>query len=322
MPLLKQFAFTPLFIVTSLALTFFFKPALVDYLNIFFKPNFGIIEFGSIALFISLTALSFATIVTLSQKFIVSFISALLASATPFLFLDTNLAVVTALGLLVSFTLGYFNLNIALTSYIDFKPASLLSSPSRLVSFFLLLTLTFTYYLNANSTIRKDGFEVPKPLVEWAVDLTLQMQGMTVKGDKRYLAQSLTPEQMELLRQNPQVLEQFGVNPDDLMEFVSPSQTSISANQNSVQLIPSIPGVNLKDVLMTQTSNMLDLALKPYLTFIPFILAFMFFSLVSLLNWLISFLVGPLVSLIFYILEKSGFIKYEKTMREVKKIVI
>lgn len=320
---LKKLCLIPLLILSTTALYFSFKPALNEYLEIFFKPNFGIYEFGMIALFITLTSLTFVIFVTLSQNFLYALIASTISSLTAFLFFDFNLSLTLSVCFLITFILGYFNLQTSLKSYINFSPQSILSPHIKLLNTFLLLSLTFAYFLNTNSIIKTQGFQMPKTLIEWAVDLTLEMQGMSVKSEKRYLAQSLTPEQMELLRQNPDVLKQFGVNADDLKEFVAPSNPqTTSPNQNAVQVVPQIPGVNVKDTLIAQTGNMLDLIIKPYEGMIPFLFAFMFFSFASLLNWILSLLLYPLISLIFLILEKSGFVKFEKEMREVKKIII
>lgn len=319
----KKLCLIPLLILSTIALYFSFKPALNEYLEIFFKPNFGIYEFGLIALFITLTSLTFVIFVTLSQNFIYALIASTISSLTAFLFFDFNLALTLSICFLITFILGYFNLQTSLKSYINFSPQSIFSPHIKLLNTFLLLSLTFAYFLNTNSIIKTQGFQIPKPLVEWAVDLTLEMQGMSVKGEKRYLAQALTPEQMELLRQNPDVLKQFGVNAEDLEEFVAPANSqAITPNQSAVQVIPQIPGANIKDMLMAQTGNMLDLVIKPYQNIIPFLFAFMFFSFISLLNWIFSLFLTPIIMLIFYIFEKSGFVRFEKEMREVKKIVI
>lgn len=322
---LKKLCLAPLLILFSIALFYFFKPALNEYLEIFFKPFFGIYEFGMIALFITLTSLTFVLFVTLSQNFIYALVVSVISSLTAFLFFNFNVSLVISVCLLISFILAYFNLQTNLKSYISFNPQSILSSPLKLLNTFLLISLTFGYFLNTNSIIKTQGFKMPKSLVEWAVDLTLEMQGMSVKGDKHYLAQvpTLTSEQLQLLKQNPGVLEQFGIKAADL-EGIAPVKTSPgnSPDQSAVQAVPPLPTADIKDILMAQTGNMLDTIIKPYHSLIPFIFAFMFFSYISFLNWFLTILISPMIMLIFLILEKTGFIKFANETRIVKKIII
>lgn len=320
----KKIVFAPLFILFITATIYFYKIILDKYLDIYFGSYGGIYEFALLSLPLLLTSLSYCLYVTFSQDFKYAFFGAILASLTPFIFLDNNLAIVVAVGLLISFTLGFFNLQTELKSYTNFQPTKLLKSPIRLLSTFILLALTFGYFLSTNSTIKTQGFKIPDSIMDFAIDASLKSQGVPVKGVK-YLAQgpTLTEEQLKLLKQNPQVLKQFGLDPKDLDQFVPDDSTAAkSPNKNSVQVMPNISGANLKDIVKAQMSDAVDSMIKPYLFAIPFLLAVLFYSLASFTLWLFSLFLSPILMLIFSILEKTGFIKYEKEMREVKKIVI
>ena len=52
------------------------------------------------------------------------------------------------------------------------------------------------------------------------------------------------------------------------------------------------------------------------------LLLFSAFSFISFIFFFFNLISGGLIKLIFYLLEKSGFIHFEKELREVKKIVI
>lgn len=325
MPFLKKIIFAPVFLVFIVSVIYFYQPILNQYLDIFFSSYGGLYEFGILAIIITLTSLSFCLYITFTQDIKFAVPLALATLAIPFIFLKPQLALIVGIGLLLSLTITYFTLQISLKSYVNFQPGNLLSGPIKTLNTFIVLVLAFGFFLNANSIIQTQGFKIPEALIDWAIDLSLQGQNIPVKGE-RYLAQlpSLTQEQLDLLKQNPQVLEQYGLDPNDLDEFVpgANSSTPASTNQAAVQVVPSLPGMNLKDIIKAQITDSLDQMIKPYLFAIPFVLAFLFYSLTGFCLWIVSMFINPVIFLMFYIFEKSGFLKFEKEMREVKKIVV
>lgn len=74
----------------------------------------------------------------------------------------------------------------------------------------------------------------------------------------------------------------------------------------------------IKQTVKDQVQNLI----KPYINFIPVILALLLFLTLQSLTSLTSLLIYPLLWIIFLILEKSGFIKFTTEMRPVKKMVI
>lgn len=321
---IKKIIFAPFFLIALSALLYFYKPLLSDYLNTFFKEYGGIADFGFIAVLITISSLSFCLFATFSQNLKLTITLSILSALVPFIFLERSLALVTGVGLVLSLIICSFNIQTNLESYTNFQPSNILTSPTKLLSTFLLLTLSFGYFLHTNSIIQTQGFKIPDKIIDWAIELSLKGQNIPVKGDK-YLAQipTLTEEQINLLKQNPEVLEQYGIDPKDLDSLIPTTQKPVtkSENKNSLQ-IPTLTGIDLKDTLKSQIADSLNNMIKPYLFAVPAILAFLFYSLVSFCLWIISFFISPILSLIFYILEKSKFVKFEKEMREVKKIVI
>lgn len=322
---IKKFAFVPLIAVLWIGLIFSYNRILLQYLEVFFKAYGGIIEFSLLAFFIFFTTLFYALFITFSQSFKYALPLNIFLALIPFLFLSSSLSLVLMIGFLVVLTLAFFNFQTNLKTYINFKPTDILITPIKMLNTFIILILSIGFYFHTNTLIQTQGFKLPESLIDWAIDLSLKQNNPSVLGEK-YLAQipTLTPEQLELLKQNPQILESYGLNPNNLDQYVQDASPNkpVSPNQNAVSINPSLPTANIKDILKAQISNSLDSIIKPYLFAIPIILAFLFYSLISLVLWLISFFVGPLLMLIFLILEKSGFIIYEKEMREVKKIII
>ena len=317
----KKIIFAPVFLILISLVIYFYQQILTKYLEVFFGSYGGLYEFSLLAIPLVLASLTYCLFVIFTQDLKYAIAISLISALVPFAFLSVNLSLVIAIGLSLSLLITYFNLQTNLRSYINFQPNTLLTTPIKMLNVFLLLTLAAGYYFNTNSIIQKEGFKIPDTLIDWAVNISLSSESMNFKGEKQYLAQALTPEQLELLKQNPALLKQYGLKPEDL-EALSPSLNQQAAPQNQKAIQQPLPSGNLKEVLKNQINGMIDQTLKPYLFVIPILLAFMFYSLASLILWIFSFLLSPLISLIFYILEKTGFVKYEKEMREVKKIVI
>lgn len=323
MPGIKKIIFIPLFIALIVALLLFYKPILDKYLDVFFTQYAGLYEFGTLAGLIIFSSLAYCLFLTFTQNLKYTSGLALAASVTPFLFLKTELAMVIGAGFFIGLFLTHFILQTNLKTYVNFQPVSLLSGRVKTLNSFLLLALTFGFFLNTNSIIKREGFKMPDQVIDWAVNLSLNQAGIPVKGEK-YLAQALTPEQLELLKQNPQVLEQFGLKSSDVDQFVQTDQKqNQSPNRNAVKIVPAVSNnLNLKDIVKAQISNSLDEITKPYLFAIPFILSLLFYSIASFYLWFFSLFLNPLILLLFGIFEKTGFLKFEKEMREIKKIVV
>ena len=311
----KKLIFAPLFLILITLSIYFYKLILDQYLELFFSTYGGLYEFALLSLPLVMASLCYCLFVTVTQDIKHAIVLALITAIIPFAFLDINLSIVIGAAVAISLIIVYFNLQTNLRSYVNFQPTVLIKGPLKLLNVFILLTLSFGYFLNANSIIQTQGFKIPETLIDWAVNMSLSSQQYNFKGDKQYLAQALTPEQIELLKQNPAVLEQYGFTPEDL-DALAPSQ------QEGMITSTPLPSGNLKEILKNQINGMVDQMIKPYLFVIPFLLAFMFYSLASLVMWLLTLLISPLISLIFYLFEKSGFIRFEKEMREVKKIII
>lgn len=320
MPLVKKLIFAPFVLIAAFLAIYFYQSILNQYLDVYFKSYGGLFEIGSLVLAIVHISVIFCLYVTFTQSFKYAAILAFVAALIPFIFLSLNLALIIAVLVFLSLILGYFNLQTNLKTYINFQPKTLLNGPIKTLNTLILLSLTVGYFLHTNSIIQTQGFKVPEPLVDWAINTTLQQQGIQVKGEKYYVAQAITQEQINLLKANPQILEQYGVNPSDLDSIVITPET---AKNNALKSsMPVQPTLGIKDLLKSQVSASLDQTIKPYLFAIPILLALIFYGTASLIMWVISIFLPLIIIALFWIFEKIGFVKYEKEMREVKKIVI
>lgn len=324
MPYIKKLVFAPLFLSLVLILIYLFKLVLGKYIEVFLGTWGGLYELGLISLIIILASLSYCLYITFTQDVKYYLGLAIIGSLIPFIFLSPPLALVTAIGFFISLSVTYFNLMSGLKTYVNFQPAAILSFPVKTLNTFLVLSLSLVFYFHSNSIIATQGFKIPDPVLDWAIDLSLQ-GNVPVRGEV-YLAQAatLSPEQLNLLKQNPQLLEQFGLSQNDVDNFLQNTapQSIQSINQNAGRTVSSLPGMNLKDTVKTQITNSLDQLIKPYLFAIPILLAFLFYSICSFALWIFSVFLSPAILLVFYVLEKTDFIKFANETRIVKKIII
>lgn len=172
------------------------------------------------------------------------------------------------------------------------------------LSTLLILVFCVGYFLSVSKIIAEKGFQIPDSLIDTTIKFT-QPQGTSENISSPQL--SLSPDQLYLLRKNPDLIRQSGLDPKILD----------SLNQ------PIKPVDNTTNNLLKQTiKNQLQGFLKPYLNFIPVGLAVLLFLTLQSLTSILNLLISPLLWITFYILEKTGFTKFEEEMRPVRKMVI
>ncbi|OGE25425.1 hypothetical protein A3C32_00155 [Candidatus Daviesbacteria bacterium RIFCSPHIGHO2_02_FULL_41_14] len=193
------------------------------------------------------------------------------------------------ISLLVSFVL----LSPKLTSYLTFQPTELLAPLVKLLIALVILTSSLAYYQLTTLHLKSQGFKLPDSLIDQALQLAPQT--------------SSESEQTQLLRQNPEMLKQYGLDPKVLDQLDKP--TASQTNRN--------PGTNL---MKTALQSQIDSLINPYKDFIPLALTGLFFLSLNSLSSLLSLLVSPLLWLTFLILEKTGYTKFTIEKRDVKKL--
>lgn len=100
---------------------------------------------------------------------------------------------------------------------------------------------------------------------------------------------------------------------DNVLKVVQPEP---SEQENTFNL--AIPPDLIKQTVKDQIQNLI----KPYLNFIPAVLALLLFITLQSLTSIVNLLIHPLLWIIFYVLEKTGFIRFEVEQRLVKKMVV
>lgn len=308
MRVIKKLSFIPLFLISLGILLYQVNPLLNSYQSLLSFSTDLAVQFGSVAILLMMTSLFFVIFGTLAQDWRIVTVVALLAAILPAIIIPGNTGLVLAVITFLSLILTYSMLDQKLKTYLSFQPTSLLSPGVRNLYTFLLIGLSFIFYLSVNTQIKKEGFQLPDQLIDSVINLSSPAGSTSdfIKGDK-YVAQ-LTPSQIELLKQYPELLKQYNIDPKSLDAIKSGGSKSSSIPTTS--LIP-------KQLIKDQISNFI----KPYENFIAPVLAMLFFSTIAGFLWLLSYFLSPIIWLIFWAFEKSGFVEFTKETREVKKMV-
>ncbi len=250
----------------------------------------------------------FILLSTIAQDWKISIPFAIIGSLVPFIFTDISLAVVFAIGIFLSFLLSNLSLDVALKSYLNFQPSSLLGPPIRHLSGLLILAICIVYFLSSNQIIAQNGFQIPDSLIDTAIKLA-PLPEVNTQTEQVNLSR-MTTEQIDLLKKNPDLLKQSGLDPKMLDSLTNP-QKIIQAPANLIQ-------DTIKQTVKDQIQNFI----KPYMNFIPAGLTILLFLTLQSLVSMINLLIYPLLWLIFLILEKTGFVKFETEQRLIKKMVV
>ena len=295
MIMLKKLILAPVFLTVFAFLASQIVPFLKSYDIIFSLSSNSLIQLIILAFLILISGLIFNLFITFAQNWKMVLPVALFASILPMLFLEPVLGLIFGLGVLISLSLTYLTLTNKLKTYFTFNPNALISPSIKQLTGLLILTFSLTYFLSINQIIQKTGFQIPDSLIDTALKFT-PIESSLPQETSQF---SIPPEQLELLKQNPDLLKQYGLDPKILD---TPQNTSTNL---------------IKQTVKDQLQNFI----KPYLNFIPAVLALLLFiSLQSLVSFL-NLLIHPILWIIFYILEKTGFIRFEIEQRPVKKMV-
>lgn len=307
MPIMKKLTFAPLFLMVFFILIYQINLIFKSYDFIFSFSLETLIQLTILAGLILFSSLSFILFGSLAYDWKLILPVGLLASIFPLILVNTIVGLVLTVGTLTSFFLSYLMEEASLKSYLSFKPAAVLGPPTRFLSTLLVLTFSFTFFLAINKTIQADGFQIPDSLIDTAINLTSSSQSSPQTQTKAL--PKLTSQQIELLKQNPDLLKQYGLDPKILDSLDQSNQ-------------PKAPPKLANDTIKQAVKDQLQSLIEPYLAFVPAILAVLFFITLQSIVSILTILIYPLFWLTFYILEKSGFIKFTTEMRPVKKLVI
>lgn len=308
MLILKKLAFAPFFLIIFAILISQLIPFLKSYDFIFSLSANTFFNLAKLATLICLSSLLFVLFASLAQDLKITLPASLLLALIPLIFFDISLALILAVALFVNFLLTSLNLDSTLKSYLTFQPSNLLGPAIRHFSSLLILSFCIVYFLSSSKLIAQNGFQIPDSLIDTA--LKFSMPALPANQSEQVSLPQITQEQLDLLKQNPDLLRQSGLDPKILDNLSNPQKDTQSAASLTNNLIKQ----TVKDQFQTM--------LTPYLGFIPAILAVLLFFTLQSLTSVINLLIYPLLSATFFLLEKSGFVKYEVEQRPVRKMVV
>lgn len=304
--MLKKLIFSPIFIIFYAFLLLTFKPFLNSYDLIFSLSSDSFIQLITVASLFCLTSLSFGIFATLAQDLKIVAPVGLLASILPMFFLNPIHGLILSVTSFAAFAITFITLGNKLKNYLTFNaPALLIPSFKSLITF-LILAFSIIYFLSVNQVITKSGFQIPDSFIDSALNFMPQSD----LGESANInIPKISNEQLEMLKKNPALLKQSGLDPK-ILESLSGGNNSKSPQNLANNLI--------KDTVKSQVQGIIN----PYIKFVPIILTVLLFFTLQSLTSLIGLLAYPLLWIIFLLLEKTGFIRFEIEQRPVKKLTI
>lgn len=310
MPTLKKLIFAPFFLISLSILTFQLNPFLKSYDFIFSLSADTLFQLITLTSLILFTGFWFILFASLAFDWKIVLPVSLVASLLPIVLINPSLGLILSVGTLSTLLLIYLSVENTLKNYLTFKPNNLFGPPIRHLSSLLILVISLTYFLSISQVIQQKSFEIPDSLIESALKLTPLPE--PTASQPQTAQPQLSREQIDLLRQNPDLLKQSGLDPK-ILDTLTP-QKGNQATKPSQDLLTDTLKQTIKDQLQT--------IIKPYQSVIPAVLAVLLFFILLSFASILNLLIYPLLWLTFYILEKSGFIKFTVEQRPVKKMVI
>lgn len=302
---IKKLILAPLFLTIFASLIYQINPFFTSYDFIFSLSLDTLIQLVAVAILISVSSVLFSLFVTLASNWKLTLPVSIISAAIPFAFAPSALALILAVAIFVSLLLININLDNALKSYLNFQPTSILGPSVRHLSGFLILSFCLVYFFSANKVISQKGFQIPDSLIDTALSIS---QPQLSQPETSQPQLSISQEQLELLKKNPEALKQYGLDPKIL-------DTLNQEKSNS-------PEDLTKDLIKQTVKDQMQNFIKPYLNFVPAVLALLLFLTLQSLTSILNLLIYPLLWLTFLILEKTGFVKFEVEQRQVKKLVV
>jgi hypothetical protein len=300
--LFKKLIFALPFLIFFYWFLFLLKPFLNNiYLTFSFDLQI-LVSLFYLMIILGLASLCFVIFISLSNNWKLALPVILLAIVAPIIMLASPINLFVALGCLLCFIYIMATTFQEMHSYLDFKPNKIFIPLIKTLASFLILVSSIGFYLLANTDIKTNGFNLPDPLIETALKISPSIEQPTSQPQTI----NLNSSQINLLKQNPDLLKQYGVDPN-LLNTLSPT-----ADQ-------ALPADNIVGPLIQKQIQ--DL-IKPYQDFIAPTLAILFFFSLQSIFYLVSMVLLILIPLIFYLLEKINFIHFVSEMREVKKLIV
>lgn len=312
MPTLKKLTLAPFFLIVFSILTFQLNPFLKSYDFIFSLSWVSLIQLVTLTFLIIISSFLFVLFASLAVDWKIVLPVSLTASLLPLVLINLSLGLILSVGILSALLLIYLSVENTLKNYLTFEPNNLFGPPIRHLSSLLILVISLTYFLSISQAIQKTSFEIPDSLIDTSLKLIPQPKSGKQESKPKQALPAIPPDQIELLKQNPDLLKQYGLDPSVLDALGNPEKDQIQKPPEDLLT------ATVKQTIKDQLQNII----KPYQSVIPTVLAVLLFFILLSFTSILNLLIYPLLWITFYILEKTGFIKFVIEQRPVKKMVI
>lgn len=299
----KKLLFGPIFLIFLGLLCYLVRPVLENPLESLF--NFSFERLLQLILIVGVIILSSVFLViwaVLASDY--RYLAGLgaISAIGIYLLVPSPINFVMIIGVALSMLMVFPMILEKLKSYLTFEPMFLFTPLVKNFISLLILTISISYYFSINSIIQTRGFEIPDSLIETSINLVPKEVETT---EQTKLPFNLSLDQIEYLKKNPSLVKQYGFDPKilDRIDLKKPAEAS-------------------EDLLKATVKAQIENAVKPFQSYIPMILALLFFLTLHTFCGILSLFIYPLLWLVFYLMEKTNFITFTKEMREVKKLVV
>lgn len=250
-------------------------------------------------LWIGLSGLLFAVSVVMSKEKLIDIGVIVVGGILPLAMLGVS-GIILGVIILSGEILTLMMIRRSLKSYLTFSASNILMPGVRSLAMVILVGMSIIYGVNLQIEVNKNGFRLPDGIVDSAIKLS--------GGDT-----NSSTSVMDSLSQNSGLLAQFGVSQEQL-KTVDPKIIEQFLGSNKQISQQSV----IKDAINKQVAS----AVAPVLPYMGMMMGGLF--LISMLGiiGLIYPLLGGLTWGLFILMERIGLIRFEKEMREVRKLVV
>ncbi len=308
---LKKLIFLPAFALSLSLFLYFASPLTTSFETVFSLSVQTLLPIIWAAILLNLAAFFFVLFATFALDWKIILPSALVSSLLPFFFFAAPYSLFLSLGLLVTQIITFVSLENSLKLYYTFNPMGIFTPLLKRFILLTLLSLSAIYFISTTNELQTKGFTIPDELLETALNFA---PGLSESADPTTQPQApqvqLTPEVIDLVKQNPELLAQYGIDPT-ILDSINTEALTNTAPQNIT-----------KELTKNLIKEQFDKMISPFLAFLPPVLTLLFFISIQSITSLLGLLIPPLFWLAFYIFEKTGIIKFVVEQRPVKKMVI
>lgn len=297
MVMFKKLIFAPIFLAVFTILIYQLAPLLKSYDLVFSLSLNMTIKLIGIAALVAASSFLFTLFASLASDWKISLAVGVVAAIIPFILIPSSFALIFAVGIFISLLLTNLSLDTTLKTYINFQPSAILGPSIRHLSTLLIVSFCLIYFFSVTKIIAQDSFQLPDSLI----DTALKMAPLPTEQTQ---LPSISPDQIAMLKKNPDLLRQSGLDPEILDSLNQPTQ-----------------GIT-NDLVKQTVKDQIENFIKPFINFIPGLLTILLFFTLQSLTSILNLLIYPLLWLIFFIMEKTGFVKFEIEQRQVKKLVV